>query len=69
MEAMAEQRNGNFLNEIEEQTTNFTDEDFARFERTIKRRGRAAAPAIAVPMGAAPAQPINTSMFRRFTRP
>ena len=39
---MAEQRNENFMDELEEQTTSFTDEDFARFERIMERRDRAA---------------------------
>ena len=36
-----------------------TDEEFARFERIMERRSRAAAPAIAAPRGAAPAQSTN----------
>ena len=45
------------------------DEEFSRFERIIKRRGRAAAPAIEAPIGAAPAQPTNTGVLTSFTMP
>ena len=64
---MAEQRNESFLDELQERTASFTDEEFARFERIIERRGRATAPAIAAPIGAAPAQPIHTGMVMRST--
>ena len=55
----AEPRNESFLNEPEERTASFTNEEFARFERTMEKRDRAAAPAIAAPIDGAPAQPIN----------
>ena len=60
---MAEQRNKNFLNELEERTSSFTDKGFARFERIMERRGRTAAHVIPAPIGTAPAQPTNTGMI------
>ena len=60
---MAEQRNEFFLNELDERTSNFTDEDLARFERIVEKRGCAEGPAIAVLIGAAPAQPTNIGML------
>ena len=63
----AEQKNEYFLNELDERTANFTDEHFARFERIIKMRGRASAPAIAAPRAAVPAQHTNTGMLMRST--
>ena len=66
---MAEQRNDNFLNELEERTANFTGEDSARFERIMEMRGRAAAPVIAAPLDAAPAQSTNMGIFMRSTMP
>ena len=62
-EEMTEQRNKSFLKELEERTASSTDTEFERFERFImERRGRAAAPATAAPIGAAPAQPTSTGV-------
>ena len=68
-EEIAKQGNENFLKELEERTANFTDKEFVTFERIMKRRGRAAAPAIAAPVGAAPAQPTSTGTFMPSTMP
>ena len=58
-----------FLTEPEQPTANFTGEDFAKFKRTIEKRGRAAASAIAAPIDATLAQPTNTCVFMRSTMP
>ena len=66
---MAEQRSESFFIEFEGGTARLTDEEFARLERFMERRGRTAAPATAAPIGTAPVQPTNTGMFMPSTLP
>ena len=60
---MVDKRNEIFLNKPEERTASFTDEKIVKFERIVEERGRAAAPVIAEPIGAAPAQSTNMGVF------
>ena len=62
-EKVAEQRSESFLNELEGWNIIFTDEEFARLKRRVKRRGSAAASATAVPIEEAPARPTSMGMF------
>ena len=59
---MAEYRS-DFLNKFEGGRADFTDEEFARLEWYMERRGRATAPATAAPMENAPAPSTSIGMF------
>ena len=59
---MEEQRSV-FLNEIEGGTANFTDEEFARLERYMERRGHATVSATAAPIEDAPARSASLGIF------
>ena len=57
------------MNEHKKRKPNLTDEDFARFQRILERRGRTAERAIAAPIGAAPVQHTSTGILLRSTMP
>ena len=51
------------FDELEGERADFTDEEFARLEQYMERRGRATAPATVAPMENAPAPSISIGMF------
>ena len=59
-------RNGHLLSELQEQSANFTDEDFTPFEVVMERRGRAVAP---MTTATAPKQRTNMGRLVHFPLP